>query len=399
MWRRRVLALVKLLAFAAFLAGLALVIQLRKGRGKWQVDPALDRVEGAELLDDSLLPLDPVLELDSDWGSASVRVELEIDVWMSVGVLERKLVLDVGRDGSLRAVLLRGPTDLTVRGIRGALERWGNTVPLLNPVAARLDVRDADWWTKGELCARFALRPDDGSLVIGRFLVRREEPPWAGRWLAREGVGVMGLELRGGRFVFTGDGCFGEWPESRGCPVPDGSSLRFRHSAWVPQLARIYPSELVIVPWGSRTYLVPPERMVAFAVDAREGREPRGRLGPYLLRAGDERLPVTGRPEIPSELAWAWTIPRIAGRITSLRQLAAVPPQAEDAWLVELDAGAQSGFYLGMEVEISEHGVHSMPGWITLVDDDHSTAELRCYSSAGCPTPEPGLEVVRAPDR
>ncbi len=53
------------------------------------------------------------------------------------------------------------------------------------------------------------------------------------------------------------------------------------------------------VQWGERRYLVEPARLEEFLQQARAGAEPRdSSYGSYLLRVGDERLPVAGEPRI-----------------------------------------------------------------------------------------------------
>src|SRR5207253_3560046 len=109
------------------------------------------------------------------------------------------------------------------------------------------------------------------------------------------------------------------------------------------------PPDFLIVRWDRRRYLVPPEDVLTFCVDARSGREPRrGVHGMYYLRRGDEDKPATGKPDLPKGFEKYWTMKPIQGLLTK------VGPESvtalKDAWKhdkvtqdVTLDVGRAEG--------------------------------------------------------
>jgi hypothetical protein len=92
-------------------------------------------------------------------------------------------------------------------------------------------------------------------------------------------------------------------PFYHGAP-PDYGSVE-QHGDEIQLNWRGSHSRFHIVRWGKRRYLVQPEKLLPFCIEIRSdgeiGGEPRTKQnGLYLLRVGDEQIPVTGYPDLPS---------------------------------------------------------------------------------------------------
>lgn len=144
-------------------------------------------------------------------------------------------------------------------------------------------VAEREWALRAEL-----------SMLIGH--------DWAGSYLDGGGHTRKTLMLAPDNgFSFAWHGCLGLYDRNHGTVRQEGRRLLL-DCAWDndrPGLPKL-PTELHIVPWGERRYLIPADRMVDFTTWIHRGYEPR-RIdrGGFLLRRGDALRPVSGRPELP----------------------------------------------------------------------------------------------------
>ena len=121
---------------------------------------------------------------------------------------------------------------------------------------------------------------------------------WSGIYCATDGDAIRSLAIApasGWLYESTGDGfesdC-GSCAESRGVielkAVFGGTEL---------------PRDLVVVRWGKRRYLVPPDELDDFRFAVETGREPRATWnGRFFLRLGDECITVFGSPVFPANI-------------------------------------------------------------------------------------------------
>jgi hypothetical protein len=128
---------------------------------------------------------------------------------------------------------------------------------------------------------------------------------WAGDYYYGDGLGVnvsLMLAPKSG-YLFEWNGCMGLYDRNYG-PV-DFSNGRLRLTFTLPnsrERFRGIAGEFIPVAWGSREYLIPPDKVIDFCDDVKRGVEPRrGRHGQHLLRRGDETKLTTGSPTLPVE--------------------------------------------------------------------------------------------------
>jgi hypothetical protein len=158
------------------------------------------------------------------------------------------------------------------------------------------------------------------------------------------GVGLSGdvLQLKAdGTFTFTHLTDVGD-SSTAGRFQLDGSLLRLQAEVDSDQSFLRTPQELLVVPWGRRTYLLRTTQRIDFCNWINMGLEPRQSewMSLFLLREGDYRTVVTGPPELPSD--WRSCILKAPLRA----KVIAVKNRT-----VTISAGGQSGVFMGMELE------------------------------------------------
>lgn len=236
--------------------------------------------------------------------------------------------------------------------------------------------------------------------------------PWAGEYLVTDGFESTTLWLAPEGWACVGSGCFGVELEAHGSVRLADGALRLE-PAWSdpPDPDPPLPREVLAVPWGARVFLVPTERVLAFAEESRAGRP----AFPSRLRRADE--PRAGRPELPERFAHALDAPPVAGRVSAVlaaRESGTVGPierhriararargEPVDVPLehdVRVEGGAARGFFRGMRVRVLEPEGAALEGRVLAVDA--GTAAVRLWSRAardGAPSPAPGWRVGLAP--
>jgi hypothetical protein len=188
--------------------------------------------------------------------------------------------------------------------------------------------------------------------------------PWAGKYYAGDGTGFnFGIVIApASGFVYTWSGCMGLYNHNHGLVAQDENHLTLiRCEPEEDENGRTAaPAELVVVPWGERTYLLRPDELTSFYNAVNAGDEPReGSFGSFLLREDDWKKKAEGVPDIPLELRpWLRSEPlkaRIAavgktrgsGREWEVRQTA-----------IRIDVGRHDGVFVGMEFNVAEPGDH-----------------------------------------
>jgi hypothetical protein len=151
-----------------------------------------------------------------------------------------------------------------------------------------------------------------------------------------------------GRYEFHWDGCLGSIAQSSGRYAVNGAAVSlapdpgsFRRDP------RVFANVMRRVGWASREYLIPEERMLAFANAINAGREPRSTgFGLFYLRDGDETKLVEGMPDLGPK--WnAYLLPEpLAGTVVRVEQRETSTQRP----IVVLGAGSRLGLREGMEL-------------------------------------------------
>jgi hypothetical protein len=150
----------------------------------------------------------------------------------------------------------------------------------------------------------FLLRPEPVTQRISQ--VTRElhslgSHDWAGRYYAGDGLGVslsLYIAPKSGA-AFQWHGCMGLYDQN--CTSLKVLKDRIQVRWTLPSKENLYkPDEYLIVRWGKRRYLVPPDDIRRFSLAVSTGTEPRtDQYGMFLLRDGDEKVPVNDKPQLP----------------------------------------------------------------------------------------------------
>lgn len=185
----------------------------------------------------------------------------------------------------------------------------------------------------------------------------KDQPDWAGEYYFGDGLGVnvdLALAPRNG-FTFTWNGCLGLYDLNYGdiSVANETITLNFTFPNQREGFQGIEPT-LVPIRWGQRHYLIPVNKMLDFANAINSGTEPSdlwgGRSGSFLLKNGDEKNPVEGRPNMPAEyLAYLLEKP-VEATITSVGD-----SHVTESWrytAVTLNAGTVDGLKKGMEMHV-----------------------------------------------
>jgi len=231
--------------------------------------------------------------------------------------------------------------------------------------------------------------------AIAQELQEGNQPEWAGEYYYGDGLGVnVTLKLSSQDFVFSWDGCLGRYDQNYGEVTFEDGTVK---------LAPKHPNnrvgfqgidvELFPVVWGERHYLISSERVMDFVNAVNAGTEPadwRGGLSPrFLLKRGDDRKPVHGKPDIPDEyLAYLLSEP-VKATIASVQ-----PSQLKKSTritMVTLDAGAETGLKKGMELFVSKPRNIYSAATITSVGDHFAEATFESERSER--TPAVGWEL------
>jgi len=152
-------------------------------------------------------------------------------------------------------------------------------------------------------------------------------------------------------------------------------------------------TELLLVSWGERHYLIPATQILKFINAINAGFEPRKTVsGFFFLKWGDEYKPVAGKPKLPPEYADYLLENPIQARIT-LQQETRVEGNAVRSTVV-LDVGKAQGVRVGMQFYFQNSLRDYPPAVITVVNDSNSVAELvQLLGGMKQLSPRPGLPL------
>lgn len=203
---------------------------------------------------------------------------------------------------------------------------------------------------------------------------------WAGSYYSGDGLGVnvsLMLSPQSG-YVFEWRGCLGVYDRNYGnVDVVDG---KLRLSFTFPNKQEGFggiPGKFVAVAWGERRYLVPADDMAGFCNEINSGAEPRDEAhGMYLLRRGDEKIEVTGRPRLPEEFVPYLLDRPLEARIVAVKNTTTRPGIADWRFrdtLVIVSAGKKHRVFPGMELHVVAPA--NMVEWATVTKVGENTAE------------------------
>jgi len=193
-------------------------------------------------------------------------------------------------------------------------------------------------------------------------------------------------------FTFTWNGCLGLYDLNYGDISIENETitLNFAYPKEREGFQGIAP-QLVPIRWGQRHYLIPVDRMVDFVNAINSGTEPSelwgGKSGSFLLKRGDERKAVDGRPNLPAEyLAYLLEKP-VEATITSVGGT-----HVKDSWRytsVTLNAGAIDGLKKGMELHVFSPTRTFATATIIRVSEHTADAMLEQFHTSDDPSTPP----------
>jgi hypothetical protein len=133
---------------------------------------------------------------------------------------------------------------------------------------------------------------------------------WAGEYYEGDGLGAnieLSLEPEAG-IAATWHGCLGLYASNEGeVEERDDGALLFHFNlpngeSGAPTFGT-FPTLLRPVRWGARRYLLSDVQMIEFVNAMHQGMEPRrGAHGLFLLATDDDKLPVSGLPDLPESV-------------------------------------------------------------------------------------------------
>jgi hypothetical protein len=184
---------------------------------------------------------------------------------------------------------------------------------------------------------------------------------WAGDYFLGDGLGNISLLLApesGYALVKSGD--LGLWVYYYGAVSETNGRIRLavNNKRIFGNGMKMYEGiaeEFIVIPWGSRKYLVPADNMIGLCNAVNEGVEPRKSVfGRFLLRRGDEKMQVHGFPNIPQEFRGYLLEKPIEGEIVAVGAPETRSKECEPLkFIVTLNVGKEQGLLPGMELYLS----------------------------------------------
>jgi hypothetical protein len=224
---------------------------------------------------------------------------------------------------------------------------------------------------------------------IQQELASLKDHPWAGEYYYGDGLGVnvtLMISPENG-FVFHWYGCLGLYDLNYGSLEISGGTIRLLLT--YPNKREGYQGiapELIPVQWGKRHYLIPSDGFLKLANAVNAGTEPDRIFGgisyQFLLRRGDEKKRVSGRPPIPQEYAAFLLKKPIVAKITSVGE-----SHLNESWRItdiSLNVGIADSLKKGMELYVG--GEESGTATVVSVQERTAQAILEQFDSTHIPS-------------
>lgn len=212
---------------------------------------------------------------------------------------------------------------------------------------------------------------------------------WAGEYYYGDGLGVnvdFSMAPKSG-FAFTWNGCLGLYDLNYGdVTFEDGRyKLKFRYPNKREGFEGI-AGEFIPVRWSARHYLIAPEQLTEFLNGVNSGFEAQTRSiqHRFLLKLGDESLPVNGFPDVPPKYRTFLLSAPIRAQISSV----GTSKGSDDERVTEvvINAGSADGVRPGMEFYLSGVPGQFEEAQIVNISEHSSDARIRQYGK-NRPTP------------
>jgi len=144
----------------------------------------------------------------------------------------------------------------------------------------------------------------------------------------------------------------------------------------------------VLIVWGQRHYLIPPDEMQELRDAIIEGREPRDDArGRFYIRL--PIAPADGLPDSPLEWANILREELLVGRVTEVSAVGLAK-----VGRAKVDLGAKDGVREGDILTVQRHGSHLERRLSVVSVADRSCVADECFSGSSEHPLEPGLAVV-----
>lgn len=204
--------------------------------------------------------------------------------------------------------------------------------------------------------------PDSSRLEVGSARIdasiKKAGPrhPWAGRYYKGDGLGTNESLLLSpaGEFSFESHGCTSFPPREQGKFREEKGLFHFEGA----ESGEMSGRRLRLVRWGERAYMIPDERLIAFANDVNQGWEPRYRAhGSHFMRQGGDAIPpASGRPRVPKAVE-PYLLDRVVDSVivsvgASVELSSSSHREGERETSIEVDAGSEAGLLPGMELKL-----------------------------------------------
>lgn len=216
------------------------------------------------------------------------------------------------------------------------------------------------------------------------------------KYLHSLGYGGARLDLNSnGSFTFSSGCCMTEHEGSGRFEIESGVVVLKSNAKGPTEETKLHypkakniewnPRRLVPIAWDQRLYLIDEDRVIEFCNQINFGDEPRTDRGayPFLLRDGDERKPVDGKPSLPEK--YAQYLIEVPFTATVVKQ---------DEYVLKLDKGYDDGLRVGLKMLAELKGEYSYTSVMEVVSVDPQSCVVEVR---GGRWPQPGETVFIGP--
>ena len=223
--------------------------------------------------------------------------------------------------------------------------------------------------------------------------------PWAGSYYQGDGTGVnqrILLSPKAG-FVFTWHGCLGLYDRNFGevRQEKDVLTLKFTYPNSRKGFQGI-ASDLVLIRWGERRYLVPADEVAEFCNAVNSGGEPRSHAyGRFLLRDKDWEKKVEGTPKLAEQYLGFLLKEPLQAKIVAVGESKIRNGTAGIQFrttTVTLNVGKKQGVVPGMRFYLMDDSVNDAK--VVRVAEEESSAEVQDILSDQSPGHLPKVDVA-----